>query len=229
MRWNGSFISQSSARCSSLTQKQKQFIFLCISLGVINMSNNNESYLAVSWKVTQQIMFLPKFVCFGIPLLIFVSLFFIPEGYASTINGTEAMKSDSQNKWLFDILYINAVIIFVYSQLNCRFNKQYRDNKHKIAYFFITSDPIASENSIKTFIIMFYGIFILHSMIAFIVYDGFNNTGRMISMFANGMFVNYFLYVPTAHFIYVFFGFFLCMSKDDMRKGLKYFSNKDDQ
>ena len=61
-------------------------------------------WLSDFWQDLDNVLYFPKTTVIGIPALIFVSLFFVPDGYAGMTTYTKSITSSQQNKWLFDVV-----------------------------------------------------------------------------------------------------------------------------
>ena len=80
----------------------------------IEMENESiGDWLSDFWQDLDNVLYLPKITVIGIPVLIFVSLFFVPDGYAGMTTYTKSISSSQQNKWLFDMVYISSIMMFI--------------------------------------------------------------------------------------------------------------------
>lgn len=102
----------------------------------------------------------------GIPVLVFISLFFISEGYVGWTKAANSMLGTYQNKWLCDITYISVLIEISYININAFFNGNFRENKYKLVKFMkprenTINEQLSNENT-KGFKVLFYFLFITY-------------------------------------------------------------------
>ena len=70
-------------------------------------------WLSDFWQDINNVLYFPKTTVIVIPVLIFISLFFVPDGYAGMTAYTKSISSSQQNKWLFDVVYLSSIMMFI--------------------------------------------------------------------------------------------------------------------
>ena len=87
------------------------------------MAKTSNSSLSKLWAGLENAMYFPKIMVIGIPMLIFVSLFFVPESFIGLTKSSKTMESSYRNKWLFDIIYISTILLFINLHMSIFFKK----------------------------------------------------------------------------------------------------------
>lgn len=77
------------------------------------MARTRDSFLSKLLLDLENIMYFPKTMTIGMPFLIFISLFFVPENFIGLTKSSQTMDSDYRNKWLFDAIYISSIVLFI--------------------------------------------------------------------------------------------------------------------
>ena len=182
------------------------------------------------WDTMREVIFYPKFMIIFMPSLVFISLFFIPEGYAGWTKAAETMLGTYQNKWLLDITYISILIQVSYVYMNAFFKKDFHENKYKLVKFMkprenITDEQIANENP-KGFRIVFYFLFILYLIAMNTESTGLNGSSRWTPTFNRFVFINFFLYFFLIYFVFAYLSLHSFLTKKDLVKGRKIFPRR---
>jgi|GEM_PF-4818850 len=188
------------------------------------MSSND---LKDFWDTMSDIIFYPKFIIVFIPSLVFISLFFIPEGYSGWTKATKTMMGTYQNKWLFDITYISILIQITYIYSNAFFKNDFHENKYKLVKFMkpresITDEQIANESP-NGFKILFYFLFLGYLVFANIESASLNGSSRWSPEFNRLVFINFFIHFCLPYFLFCYLSLHSFLTKKDLVKGRKIF------
>lgn len=167
------------------------------------------------------VMFFPRTMILVIPSLIFISLFFIPEGYTGWTKSTRTMNGTYQNKWLFDMIYVGALVVFIHSHINAFFNQYYRENRYKLVRYLNPPKPNKNKTDVNPIVIriVFYFIFALYLLMMNIDASGLKSSSRWDSEFNRFVFLNFFMYSCLFYFSFLFLGIMSFITKADFLKG----------
>lgn len=152
-----------------------------------------ENSMLFFWVLLKKTIIFPNIFLLIAPLLMLISLFFVPDGYPGISKYSQTMQGTVQNKWLFDILSCYSILIFFSS----------------ITYYFMFGIPkYVSDLIIEKFLSKNKGayndtiikllpliIFLLSlTYICFFCFFEAVNTDRNIDDFNRNVFVNFFIF-----------------------------------
>lgn len=158
------------------------------------------------YKDLENIIFFPKIMFIGIPLLIFISLFFVPESYTGWTKGSQTIDGSYKNKWLFDVLYFASLLGFINLHLSIFFGKQNLASSKKIDEVFeFNANPIYLK-------FIFYLMFIIYCLSMNIASS---NSTRFLMEYDRSAFINFFLYIFLFYYIFLVTGAVLLPIKGD--------------
>ena len=162
------------------------------------MKDTNQMMLLIF----KNIVFFPTVTYFISPLLILISLFFVPEGYQGIFIYSKTIRGTSQNKWLFDMLSFYSIVFFFLSVLKyaiCGLPNNVSQLIEKNFYSNNTGKSVSiNKISAISYVIL---IFILAYICFFSLFEA-TNTPRNIEDFQRNAVVNFFIFfilkcVPT--------------------------------
>lgn len=158
------------------------------------------------YKDLENIIFFPKIMFIGIPILIFISLFFVPESYTGWTKSSQTIVGSYKNKWLFDVLYFASLLSFINLHLSFFFGKQNLAFSKKIAEVFeFNTKPIYLK-------FIFYLIFIIYCLSMNIPST---NSTRFLMEYQRSVFVNFFLYIFLFYYVFLILGSIVLPIKGD--------------
>lgn len=113
-------------------------------------------WLSDFWQDLDNVLYFPKTTVIGIPALIFVSLFFVPDGYAGMTTYTKSITSSQQNKWLFDVVYLSSIMMFI------NFHVARVLKADSFIGFRVLDETFGYSNNSKVAKVFYYGLFIFY-------------------------------------------------------------------
>lgn len=145
----------------------------------------------------KSIIFFPKVMFIGIPILIFISLFFIPTNYIGLTKSSLTMNGSYKNKWLFDMIYCASLLAFINLHIAKFFKKNNFTSSERILEIFqFNGNPIY-------FKYVFYLIFFIYILSMNV--ESTNST-RFLMEYQRSVFINFFLYIFLFYYIFLVLG-----------------------
>lgn len=161
------------------------------------MERTRDSFLSKLLLDLENIMYFPKIMTMGMPFLIFISLFFVPENFVGLTKSSQTMEAEYRNKWLFDIIYISSILLFINFHIFMLFKKNTTSTLNNINKFF-------KFNGNRTHIkFIFYLIFFLYCLSMNM--DSSNST-RFIMEYKRSAYINFFIYIVLFYYSIMILG-----------------------
>ena len=170
------------------------------------MAKTSNSSLSKLWAGLENAMYFPKIMIIGIPMLIFVSLFFVPESFIGLTKSSKTMESSYRNKWLFDIIYISTILLFINLHMSIFFKKNTGTAFENIND---TSKFNGNPAYIKS---IFYLIFFIYCLSMNI--DSSNST-RFLMEYKRSAYINFFIYIVLFYYMTMILGSVVLSIKGD--------------
>lgn len=153
----------------------------------------------------KSVIFCPVLTIFVIPLFIFTSLFFVPDGYNGSSKFSQTMQGSYENKWLFDLLGFYSIFIFILSFIRYLIFGLPNDTKNAIVKIFLLR---SQDGDLRTISFLPYlNIFLVSIPIYLYFFGEAINENRYIGDFNRSVFANFFIFytlkcLPTIFFTY---------------------------
>ena len=168
----------------------------------------NESigdWLSDFWQDLNNVLYFPKTTLIGIPALIFVSLFFVPDGYVGMTTYSKSISSSQQNKWLFDVVYFSSIIMFINFHVA-------RVLKVDDFIGFIVLDKIFIFNGkAKVIKFLYYGLFLIYVIN---MNSQSAETIRELMEQQRPFWVNYLVQIIFSYYVYFLLAIFAVIKRD---------------
>lgn len=161
------------------------------------MIKTSNSSLSKLWAGLANAMYFPKIMVIGIPVLIFISLFFVPESFMGLTKSSKTMESSYRNKWLFDIIYISSILLFINLHISIFFKKAAGTTFEKINNVFkFNGNPAYIK-------FIFYLIFFIYCVSMNI---NSSDSTRFLMEYKRSAYINFFIYIVLFYYMTIVLG-----------------------
>ncbi|MDG6881364.1 Uncharacterised protein [Phocoenobacter uteri] len=183
------------------------------------MKDSKLSYRTV-FLVVQHMVFFPKIVFIGIPIIIFISLFYVPADYSGLSIHSKTMWGTAQNKWLFDAFGLYCFLIVILSMLKY-FIFGFPPYVTEMIKKNIQINATSEELSKVSLTILGYPFFLLLMLYLFFLGNA-SNDPRFMDLFQRNVFINFFMIYPIKCLTSIWFTFSIIYSMEIKRNVLPY-------
>ena len=170
------------------------------------MSQTQDAFFAKLWAGLTDALYFPKTMVLGIPLFIFISLFFVPESFAGLTHSSQTMAGTHQNKWLFDVIYFSSILLFINLHLAAFFKSHTRAAAKSLNSIFKFNGKPAH---IK---LIFYLIFFIYCLSMNL--ESSHST-RFLMEYNRVSYINFFIYIVLFYYIVMISGAVVFSIKED--------------
>ncbi|MDG6881363.1 Uncharacterised protein [Phocoenobacter uteri] len=174
--------------------------------------------------VVQHMVFFPKIVFIGIPIIIFISLFYVPADYSGLSIHSKTMCGTTQNKWLFDAFGLYCFLILILSMLKYfifGFPPYVTEMIKKNIQINATSEELSNMPSKISSTILLAPFLLLLMLYLFFLGNAYNGP-KFMDLFQRDVFINFFMIYCIKCLTSISFIFAMIYSMEVKRNVLPY-------
>lgn len=163
-------------------------------------------WLSDFWQDLDNVLYFSKTTVIGIPVLIFVSLFFVPDGYVGMTAYTKSISSNQENKWLFDMVYLSSIMMFV------NFHVARVLKADSFIGFRVLDETFGFNGRAKAVKIIYYGLFLIYLIN---MNSQSAETIRELMEQQRPFWVNYVAQMMFSYYVFFILAIFAVIKRDD--------------